>query len=192
MILHPDVTNAYIKRTFIGLEDKLNKIHGDKLDFSESVYAGSKVDMVYFCNRHKLYKESRPNNLLNGGGCIDCGRENTNKMIRQRVLKAGLEFAQKAELKHPNKYTYQYVKYNGNRASVNIWCKSCIKFFTTNPHAILKGRGCKTCANKSRGLLLSSKAKVEFAERAEKLHPNKYLYHLVDYVNNRTKVVIGS
>ena len=60
-------------------EEKAKKIHGERYDYSKSVYAGAKTEMEIICKAHNVSFFQKPNNHLNGEGCRECGRQSTTK-----------------------------------------------------------------------------------------------------------------
>lgn len=89
---------------------------------------------------------------------------------------------------HGNKYDYSRVEYLGSHEKVKIICPKHGEFLQT-PTNHLSGRGCKECKKELLSSLKSS-TKLEFIEKAKKVHGMKYDYSNVTYVNNRTKVSI--
>lgn len=40
-------------------------------------YIGADIPIKHYCKKHNIYWDVRPQNLLNGQGCLLCGREKT-------------------------------------------------------------------------------------------------------------------
>ena len=78
-----------------------------------------------------------------GSGCPICGDE-------AKAAKAKSEFANKANLIHNSKYSYQFVDYKNSYTKVKIICKQHGEFLQT-PSNHLNGNGCPVCANECRG-----------------------------------------
>jgi very-short-patch-repair endonuclease len=103
------------------------------------------------------------------------------------------KFIIKAKELHPD-YLYHEVvgKYENSATKVNIWCTIHEEFFLQTPgaHVASKPQGCPKCGHKKRSDFCRSNAD-EFIKKAEAFHgKGKYLYHLVIYINNSTKVDI--
>lgn len=98
------------------------------------------------------------------------------------------KWIERAILKHGNKYDYKNSIYLGCQKPINIICPIHGEF-TTLPMNHLQGHGCPEC-----GKLISSKKQASnvnsFIDEANKIHNYKYDYSKVNYVNNRTKVII--
>ena len=98
------------------------------------------------------------------------------------------KFLENAKKTHADKYDYSKVEYFNNCTKVEIICKYHNSFWQ-KPHTHLQGRGCPKCVinlSSWRGRNTVSK----FISKAKKIHGDKYIYDLVKYVNNRTKIKI--
>ena len=93
------------------------------------------------------------------------------------------QFIEKARKVHGDKYDYSKVNYVNSSTKVTIICPIHGEFEQT-PNKHLLGQGCPKCAG---GIKLTTK---NFIEKARKVHGDKYDYSKVNYVNNRTKVII--
>ena len=93
------------------------------------------------------------------------------------------QFIKEAKAIHGDKYDYSKVNYKGCFEKVCIICPIHGEFWQT-PAMHLSGQGCSKCCGRKR------KTKEEFIEDAKKVHGNKYDYSKVNYVNNKTKVII--
>ena len=93
-------------------------------------------------------------------------------------------FIEKAKTVHGDKYDYSKTEYINSTTKVIVICKVHGEFKQfTNTHLI--GRGCKKCFNDSLRF-----TKDEFAEKAKKVHGDKYNYSNVIYVKSNLKVII--
>ncbi|MBR6517583.1 MAG: hypothetical protein IKT40_12200 [Bacilli bacterium] len=97
------------------------------------------------------------------------------------------EFVKKARLVHGDKYDYSKVEYNGTHKKVIIICPIHGEFEQT-PHDHLVG-GCKQCYNDHRGDYVRSNT-TKFIEKAKKVHGDRYDYSKVNYIDNKTNVII--
>jgi very-short-patch-repair endonuclease len=80
------------------------------------------------------------------------------------------------------------VDYKNAKINIKIICK-IHGIFEQLPTHHLKGSGCPKCAN-SINSNNQRKTKVKFIEEANKIHNNKYDYSLVEYINDKTKIII--
>jgi len=96
------------------------------------------------------------------------------------------EFESRSEEIHSNldgtpKYNYEGVVYTNGITKVKIKCNTCGNSWLQKPEVHLQGHGCSPCSYKQNGENKINEAKDKFIREAEKTHPTKYLYHLVDY-----------
>lgn len=120
---------------------KAHSIHGDKYDYSLSVYTRWDRKVIITCKEHGEFLQT-PNGHLNGKGCPACGVE-VAKKSRIGNLKEWLE---KATLKHGDTYDYSQVVFKGARHKVKIICKTH-GVFTQAAGSHLSGCGCPGCGN---------------------------------------------
>ena len=98
------------------------------------------------------------------------------------------EFISKSTELHKGKYNYQKVNYINNITSVII---SCYRHgdFNQTPAVHLRGGGCNLCNLEKRSILNRSN-NLEFINKSNNLHEYKYDYSKVNYINNKTPVII--
>ena len=118
-------------------DDFINKaklIHGDKYNYSLVDYVHSKKKVKIICPIHGEFLQ-KPNDHLNGYGCLKCGNKvsNTN------------DFINKARLIHNNKYDYSLVDYVHSKKKVKIICPIHGEFLQT-PVDHLSKKGCRQCS----------------------------------------------
>ena len=89
---------------------------------------------------------------------------------------------------HGDKYDYSKFVYNGLHKKSIISCPIHGEFEQVVANH-LHGEGCPVCGRifRSKTQAMGKKA---FIEKARKVHGNKYDYSEVNYVNNKTKVII--
>lgn len=116
-------------------------IHGDKYDYTESVYSGAFVKVRIWCNNHCGFFEQTAGGHLSNGGCNQCGR-------KQGYIKATLtfeDFLSRAVKAHDDKYSYENVRYVYNHIPVQVTCKTHGDF-PISPSNLFLGKGCPECA----------------------------------------------
>jgi very-short-patch-repair endonuclease len=147
--------------TFI---DKANKIHGNKYDYSLVNYQKFKNKVKIVCLTHGVFEQS-PTYHLQGQGCPECGRVNSNMSLlgsssspksKNNVvnLLAKNNFINKANILHNSKYTYHNSMYINNHTKVIITCPVHGNFIQL-PSDHLAGKGCKSCG------IIQTKAELE-------------------------------
>jgi len=164
--------------------ERAKKVHGDKYDYSKTVYNGMHEKVCIICPIHGEFWQT-PVTHLRGGGCQECAsisRWDTKGRITTEV------FIEKAKKIHGDKYDYSKVEYKDSRTKVCIICPIHGEFWQT-PNNHLTKYGCKKCAMDA---LASNKpiSVEEFIEKARKVHGDKYDYSKVIYKNCKTKVCI--
>lgn len=117
--------------------DKANEVHGNKYDYSKTVYVKSKEKVCITCSEHGDFWQT-PSHHLSGKGCPLCGG------TKKRTLQSFIEDARKV---HDDKYDYSKTVYINNQTKVTIVCPEHGEFDMT-PHNHLKGQGCPKCGNK--------------------------------------------
>lgn len=174
-------------KTFIR---KALKKHGDRYDYSNVVYVKSskKVEIICKVKGHKPFPQT-PDNHLKGKGCKVCAierRANKRKLTTEK-------FIEKANKKHGvGRYDYSKVKYVDCYTDVNIICHNHdVPYeFPQAPYLHLQGHGCDLCAMKTRADK-RRKTVEEFIEEANEVHGiGRYDYSKVNYVDNKTEVII--
>lgn len=93
-------------------------------------------------------------------------------------------FIKKSNIKHNNIYDYSTVEYKNCRQKVDIICP-LHGIFSQKPSIHLMGSGCPECGRNK----ISSNV-THFIDAANKKHDNKYDYSKVQYINNKSKVII--
>jgi hypothetical protein len=156
--------------------EKCKLIFGnDRLDFSPTIYDGSKKNIIVKCNIHGIFNTT-PNYLLESEhGCQECGG---NKKLTTET------FIKRAYKKHNCKYDYSLVKYLLSHLKVDIICPIHGKFSQiANDH--LQGHGCDECGG-TKAYTLES-----FIEAAVAIFGLKFDYSLIKkYKNSKQKIDI--
>ena len=91
-------TNEFIKRAV--------EIHGDKYDYSPTIYKGKRENVDIICENHGIFKQNAGVHL-SGSGCKKCHFEEVSK---KRTLTTE-DFIKKAKEVHRDKYDYSLVDY---------------------------------------------------------------------------------
>jgi very-short-patch-repair endonuclease len=147
------------------------QINGNKYDYSLAEYKNNYTKVIIICPIHGEFKVRPNDHLSKNVGCNKCNnagfakKKNMGKLIIDKFNK-----------KHDSKY-------NGVDKKIDIICPSHGIFKQTPKHH-LNGHGCRKCCQ------LYTPTSEEFIDEARKVNGNKYDYSLVDYKNNRTKIII--
>lgn len=116
-----------------------NKVHGNRYDYSKSIYLGTRKKISIICNKHGEFWQT-PYEHLCGHGCPICGRE----IIFFKETFAKGKFIEKSNEIHNRKYDYSKVKYKNNKIKVYIVCPLHGGFWQ-KPYLHLQGCGCPKC-----------------------------------------------
>jgi len=156
------------------------EIHGDKYDYSKVEYKKSYSKVLITCPKHgEFWQNPAHHTFLKGRGCTSCTRE---APVKRRV-KTTEDFITKAKKVHGNKYDYSKVEYTTTKTKVLITCPEHGEFWQ-QPRYHLGGNRCSRCSG------CHKPTTEDFITKAKKVHGNKYDYSKVEYVTNKTKVLI--
>ena len=158
--------------------EKAKKIHGEKYDYSKTIYEKCNIKICIICPEHGEFWQT-PSEHLSGYGCKYCG--GTNKLTTE-------EFIEKAKKIHGDKYDYSKAEYINSKTKICIICPKHGEFWI-RPNDHLNGQGCRKCSDELNGLK-KRKTKEQFIEEARKIHGNKYDYSKVEYLGLNKKVCI--
>lgn len=154
--------------------EKAKEVHGDKYDYSKSIYNGYHRLLTITCPKHGDFQQL-PSNHIAGMGCkLCCYHHQSNTE----------DFIEKAKKVHGDKYDYSKVNYITSYDKVCIICPNHGEFLQT-PSSHLNGCGCPSCSFDNK-----RKTFETFLQQARTIHGNKYNYDLVNYKNSRTKICI--
>ena len=160
---------------------KAREVHGDKYDYSKTIYVNSTAPITITCPMHGDFKTRPSDHIHKKCGCRLCGGTQPSNTE---------EFLEKAKGVHGDKYDYSKVLYNGNKKKVCIIChkKNILGEehgeFWQRPNDHLTGYACPKCGNNY------VPTTEEWVAHAKIVHDNKYDYSKTKYVNATTKVCV--
>jgi hypothetical protein len=93
------------------------RVHGDRYDYSKTVYDGAYKKVTITCPVHGDFEQAATVHL-SGCGCPKCST--TTSHDASRLLFE--EFLRRAREAHGNKYDYSKVEYKNNHTRVVIVC----------------------------------------------------------------------
>ena len=165
---------------------KAREIHGDKYDYSKTIYLSSREPIVVICPIHGEFQQLPKSHLI-GSGCPQCG----NKLKSQQKKLTQEIFVTRCNEVHNNKYDYSKVIYTNKRDKVTIICPIHGEFEQEAGHH-MRGQGCPECgkasAQKRDGNYKNSRKTVEsFKDDIHIIFGGKYEV-VGEYVNNKTKI----
>lgn len=152
------------------------------LDYSKTHYVNSKTKIIVICPKHGEFSILPPNFLKSKFGCPFCGKESRADRLRKQ------DFVEQAKKRFPT-FDYSKVTYINDKTQVTIICPDHGEFITT-PYVFLNSKhGCPKCALENRSKLRTMSF-LEFVEKSNKKHNNKYTYHEDTYAGTRHKTLI--
>lgn len=146
-------TSEFVKKA-------INK-HGNRYDYSKSIYVKNSEKIIIKCKLHGEFKQT-PNTHLSGSGCLDCSRESATYSTDT--------FKKKASEKHNGEYCYSLSNYIGATEKIEIICSHHGSFWQT-ASAHLFGAGCLKCFR-----IRSRITTADFVSRSKGIHGDKYCY----------------
>ncbi len=125
--------------------------HGDKYDYTNSIYIGSNKPITYVCPKHGKITQLANSHL--DYECELCGKDKTKKDFDT--------FLDRANKEHEHAYTYDEDSYTMLNSSVKITCKKHGEF-TQLAQDHVRGTGCPVCSESKgeravRNLLFNNK-----------------------------------
>jgi hypothetical protein len=123
-------TDVFIQRSI--------KKHGDRFDYSNSIYKTFDEKINIRCKKHDIsFLQTSREHMEGFPGCPMCSK--TGKKTTQ-------QFIQEATELHGNRFDYSKSIYKGNHKKILISCKDKKHFFSRTPASHLtKYRGCPKC-----------------------------------------------
>lgn len=155
-------------------------IHGNKYCYKKTIYISLYDPVIITCKTHGDFHQKPSIHIYKGGsGCPDCGKLSISK---SKIIRFD-DVLIKIKKVHKNKYKYIAESYKGITEKIDIICPDH-GFFSQLVSSHLKGHGCQECGGVKR------LNKELFAEKARKIHGDKYDYSLAECDGNKNKVKI--
>lgn len=177
----------HIKLTNEEFVKKARKIHGNKYDYTNTIYNGSMKNVEIICPIHGSFFQT-PNVHLSGAGCPICGLKST---------KFKNEFINRARYVHGDKYDYSKTIVKSSLEKVVITCP-IHGDFKQQAYSHLIGCGCPQCStslskgeNKIAKFLLSNRVTYvsQYKIKNDNLFSNRKEMH-VDFYLPKENIII--
>lgn len=120
---------------------KAKAVHGDKYDYSITMYTTAKTKLKVVCPLHGE-QEMLPHHHIQGHGCGKCGKEQINKT-------SGKQLTQEQFISRVNNIeglSFEKTVYKSKRDSVIVTCEKHGDY-EVNAELLLKGHGCRKCSS---------------------------------------------
>lgn len=177
------------KLTIEEFKKKFHEKFGDRYILDEAVYVNNKTPITVICPIHGRF-EKRPDELMDGGKCPKCSK--TNRMSES-------EFIKEATYVHNGFFTYENCGFKNVSSEVFVTCPiHGVWKPKANNH--LNGMNCPKCSNEgithTITMLPKRNASTKryntdtFIDKCKSLYGDKFSYDKVEYVNNRSEVII--
>lgn len=134
--------------------EKSKQLHGDKYDYSKTVYLNSRSKVIIICPAHGAFEQRASSHLL-GNGCPECARvwtedHKSHLQVSSRKSRGMTidEWIARAKAIHGDKYDYSQTVYVNQRTNVKIICPAH-GLFEQKADSHICGYGCKLCGYKS-------------------------------------------
>lgn len=157
---------------------RAKEVHGDKYDYSKTVYVNKRTNVIITCPIHGDFLQNPYNHISQKQGCPECGKEYAREYNRQTKSNTLEGFLEEAKKIHGDTLDFSLIThYENNKQKIEVICKRCGRHFTTTPNSILNGHGCTHCNKKKfyRG--------KELKVLLESAFGLQYSYNLID--NNK-------
>jgi very-short-patch-repair endonuclease len=163
--------------------EKATTIHGDKYDYSKTIYTTTSNKIIIICKIHGEFLQAPAQHLM-GQGCKLCGilKNTSNNKLNSN------DFIKKAMTIHGDTYDYSKVVYVKSNEKIIIICKIHGEFLQ-RPGDHLSGYGCKLCGMLKVSNNLKSNSN-DFIKTAIDTHGDTYDYSKVVYVKSNEKIII--
>ena len=114
------------------------EIHGDRYDYSKSIYVGVHQPVTIICKVHGEFQQSPGNHLgIKQGGCSKC--------VHDTLRMTTAQFIESARNIHGDRYDYSLVDYTNMAKEVVIICKKHGQFLQRPGTHLYDKSGCPTC-----------------------------------------------
>jgi len=159
------------------------QIHGDKYDYSNTIYDGTHHKLEVICLTHGSFFPTANSHVSKKSGCPQCAGKH--------YMTLDLFIARAKEI-HGEFYDYSRTKYQDVNTPLLIVCSVHGEFTQTPRGHILQKHGCPSCGSQKVKQLGVQKrlTKEQFLQKAIQKHGETYDYSHVDYISGQQKVVI--
>jgi len=164
-------TEEFIKRSKI--------IHGDKYDYSETVYVNSNTPIKIICPEHGVFEKKPNKHIHSKQGCPKCSNR---KLTTNDFIVNGRKI-------HGDKYDYSLVDYKDNKSKVKIICPEHGVFEKSYLNHVINKQGCPQCSYDKLSTEKTLSQDVVL-KRFKLIHGDKYDYSKVIYKNINENVTI--
>jgi len=183
-----ELHNKFAKTTEQFIEEA-RAIHGDKYDYSKTVYVKNCEKVCIICPEHGEFWQI-PKSHLKGQGCKECGFITTANSIR----KTQEDFIKEVKKVWGDELDFSKVDYKSTKDLVCVVCHKKDKDgnehgeFYPSPSNLLNGHGCPKCGFE-KNADIHRKTVEQLKEEIRKVHGDKYdLSRITEYENTEKPI----
>lgn len=160
------------------------EIHGDRYDYSESIYLHSLEKVKIICKIHGEFFIKPSNHINNRQGCGKCGNASIGAAAKND---SGLILSRIFSKKNSDLYKYTgNIKINGMKQCIDMHCHKHGGYLSS-PKNIIRSAcfGCKKCRVESDRLSLDL-----FIKKSSEAHNGIYDYTKTDYLKSHSPIIV--
>lgn len=164
---------------------RAKETHGNKYDYSKSVYVNKRAKLTIICPEHGEF-EQLPMNHIRGQGCPICGKNKAAERIgdykNARKTKEGFQ----KDLDHMYNGKYEILgDYINNKTHTEIYCHNRDihgkehGIFISRPDGLINGHGCPKCFH------MTSQAEIDIIDFIKSNYNGNVISHNRTILNGR-------
>lgn len=132
--------------------ERSKKVHGDRYDYSQTIFKGFKYKINIKCKIHGIFKMNPSRHIDDKQGCPICGYIKSGDNRSWKLEKFIIE----SNNIHNNLYNYSKSLYKKATIPVEIICNKHGSFFQQPKDHINQKQGCPECNNSKGEILISN------------------------------------
>lgn len=165
------------KLEFSEFKERIIKTFNNGINVDNFIYVNNNTKGLCKCNKCGNEWYAVPNSLLNGHGCRKCyDKKNSDKRK--------ISYDEIVHTLETNGSNVEIIgDYIDTKHICKIKCKLCGREWEARITKHLKGSGCPVCKH---GRMTTD----ILIKKLENIYGDKYVYNKVEYINNRTKIIL--
>lgn len=164
--------------------ERSKKVHGDRYDYSSTIYIDMNKKVIIVCHKHGPFMQTAIRHI-HGSGCKKCAMETLHTGNFQGVQ----GFIDNIHPDYKSKYDLSQLVYKGQKYKVTVICpkhgpwQASPKHIPTKNTTVMNGANCPECARDRQ-----RSTTEEFITKAKAMKKPFISFEKVSYINNHTKV----
>lgn len=111
-------THDAVRLTTEDFISKARAKHGDRYDYSKSVYTGKQKKLIVICREHGEFTPIASNHYINGTGCPKCGLIKAHEKFK----KSTEQLVEDNKAVHGKRYSYDRTERQANKEPIALAC----------------------------------------------------------------------